>query len=157
MWYFWWGCRGNVKLITLGSERMQRIRGTAYSLWRRANPRNVRRTFLTAFHYRDQLLSRDRTVLPTQANSTSQTSHRTITKQLAIVVPSWTNGGQGVGRKFETPRAKKLETWLEFARFGSTVWSRICLSNTSSILLQLVLLRCRLTVFTFLTSFVLEW
>ena len=23
MWYFWWGCRGNLKLITLGSERVK--------------------------------------------------------------------------------------------------------------------------------------
>ena len=23
MWYFWWGCRGNLKLTTLGSERVK--------------------------------------------------------------------------------------------------------------------------------------
>ena len=26
MQYFWWGCRGNLKLITLGSERVNRLR-----------------------------------------------------------------------------------------------------------------------------------
>ena len=27
MLYFWWGCRGNLKLVTLGSERVKTARG----------------------------------------------------------------------------------------------------------------------------------
>ena len=27
MWYYWWGCRGNLKLITLGNERIKLWKG----------------------------------------------------------------------------------------------------------------------------------
>ena len=33
MLYFWWGCRGNLKLTTLGSEKVKRLRECTFRTW----------------------------------------------------------------------------------------------------------------------------